>query len=271
MPDLIVQMPPAVLASLIAAVIATLGVAAVLLRGDWAVRHSGYFTAFAAGVLVTTAVTLFPEALRASAYAPLGALAGYGALFAINALFRRSAGAALAPVVAIGLHSFIDGLEYGILFEHDGRLGQVASIGLIAHEFAEGVILFALLRQAGVRTNISLLGALAGAALTTPLGAISSQFVLSGMTEGTIGLLLGLASGALFYVGSTHLPMRLPRKGRRRLMAFYAAGIVLALSLSLGHGGGHHEDELPGAAGGGADGAPFVRAAPGAPSAVRAG
>ena len=231
--------PPAVLASLVAALIASLGLVASVTRAGWAERNAGYFTAFAAGVLVTAALTLFPEAAEATPIAPFAALGGYLLLYATGVVARGAGGAALAPMVAIGLHSFIDGLEYGVLFDHDPHVGLVASTGLIAHEFAEGVVLFAALRVAGLRTGAALLGAFLGAALTTPLGAIASQPLIDALDDTQMGLLLGAAAGALLYVGATHLPAHIGGRVRPSLVAAYVAGVALSLSLALVHGDMH--------------------------------
>ena len=229
--------PPAVAASLVAALIASAGLLAAATTTGWAERNAPYFTAFAAGVLVTTALTLLPEAAGATAAAPFAALLGYLVLYGVNLGFRESAGAIVAPLMAIGLHSFVDGLEYGILFRHDTYVGLLASLGLIAHEFAEGVILYAVLRGAGLRATMALLGAFVGAALTTPLGALVSQPLLGALDATGLGLLLAGAAGALLYVGATHLPTHITRGRRGSLIAVYLLGVALSLSLSATHYG----------------------------------
>ena len=240
-------LPPAVVASLIAALIASIGLGAAVLTAGWAERNAPYFTAFAAGVLVTTALTILPEAAITTPVAPFAALLGYLVLYGINLGFKRSSGAVLAPLLAIGLHSFIDGLEYGILFEHDTYTGFLASLGLIAHEFAEGVILYAVLRSAGLRAAFALFGAFIGAAVTTPLGAVASQPLIEALGEVGLGTLLAGAAGALLYVGATHLPTHLNRGERPGLIVVYLLGVALSLSLSathlgLTHGHGHGPD-----------------------------
>ena len=226
--------PAAVLASLVAALIATLGLAVVARREAWARANAPFFTAFAAGVLVTTALTLFPEALAATEHAPMAALVGYLLLYGLNLLFKEG-GAATAAFAAIALHSFLDGIEYGVLFDHDGYTGLIASLGLIAHEFAEGVILFAVLRTAGLRTATALIGAFVGAAVTTPLGALASQPLLDSLSAEGMGLLLAGAAGALLYVGATHLPIHLAQGGRRGLISVYLIGVGVALGLHVLH------------------------------------
>ena len=237
---------PAVMASLVAAFVACLGLAVSVLRLGWAERHSGYFTAFAAGILVTAGLTLLPEAAEASAAAPYAALVGYLVLYATGLFSRRPSAAVAGPMLAIGLHSFIDGVEYGVLFEHDAYVGAVASTGLIAHEFAEGIVLFAALRLAGIGLGGALLGAFVGAAVTTPLGAVASQPLLGVLDEGQMGLLLAGAAGALLYVGATHLPAHLAGRPRGGMVAAYLGGVALSIALSGLHGGMHDEHAAEG-------------------------
>ena len=218
----------------------------VVAKGPWAVRNGAYFTVFAAGVLVTTGLTLLPEALAATAYAPFAALGGYLLLYGVNlgagGASRGGTMGAAAPAAAIGLHSFVDGIEYGVLFEHDVRTGVVASAGLVAHELAEGVILYALLRGAGLRLWPAAWLAFAASAVTTPAGAVASQPVLAALDASGIGLLLSAAAGGLLYVGATHLPLHLREEGAAGrgalLVVTYLVGVGLSLSLAVGHAAG---------------------------------
>lgn len=234
------SLPLAVVASLVAAFVATLGLVVVSLNDSWATRNRALFAAFASGILVTSALLLLPEAFKAHKLAPYVALGGYLFLYGINALARPNQSLWLAPLLAIGIHSFLDGIEYGILFEHDPFVGWVASIGLITHEFAEAVILYAVLRSGGAGNFVAWLGGFIGAALTTPLGAVSSQVLLANFDGAEFGLFLAATAGALLYIGATHLPTHLIDGLRPRVIVFYLLGVVLAFVLSFGH---HHDPE----------------------------
>ncbi|WP_370339238.1 ZIP family metal transporter [Parvularcula marina] len=234
--DFLESLPLAVLASLVAAGVATLGLVIVSINDAWAMRNRVHFAAFASGILVTTALLLLPSAFKAHPNAPFVALAGYLLLFGVNALFRQGKGLmVIAPLFAIGIHSFLDGFEYGILFDHDPFVGWVASIGLITHEFAEAVILYAVLRTGGANALVSWLGGFIGAAITTPLGAVVSLEVLDGMSQPDFGLFLAAAAGALLYVGATHLPTHVIDGIRARVLIAYLLGVLLAFGLSFGH------------------------------------
>ncbi|MGV6801715.1 MAG: ZIP family metal transporter [bacterium] len=208
----------------------------VALNQSLAQRHAGKFAALAAGILITTAFKLLPEALETFADAPYYALAGYVFLLLTNLVFGsdQKGLAIFAPVIAIGLHSFIDGLEYGILFAYDFSIASVTSLGLVIHEFAEGVILFMLLLRGGAGKFFGFILAFIGAALTTPLGAVISVSMVDSMDDAMLGKLLSIAAGALIYVGATHLVqhMRDPDTGRVSAISFLLLGIFLAFGLT---------------------------------------
>ena len=241
---------PALLASYVAALLASLGVVAVLLNTGWAMRRHDEVVSFAAGMLVATAILhLIPEGLEVTANGALYVLAGFVVLWTVDQLLSPPASrngdlparSALIPIVGIGFHSFVDGLEYPFLFAHDMFTGLLATSGLIVHEFAEGAIVFAILSAAGARTLIAAAGALIIAAATTPLGAYAAQSALDPMGEAAIGRFLALAAGALLYVGAGHLPRHLhgPAKISNVLVFVLAVAIAGALSLTHDLGGGH--------------------------------
>lgn len=239
---------PAFLASLGAAFIAAIGIVAGALNADWADRQRNAVIAFASGILIGTAVMhLIPEALGVSENGALLILLGYSLFYAFDetihaATHREGSGAFLAaPLIGIAIHSFVDGLEYPVLFEHDLFTGLLAASGLIIHEFAEGVIVFALMRTAGVRNLLAASLALAIAAITTPLGTLTGLSFFSGMDEHVLGSLMAVTAGALLFVGATHLPRHVDRERRGSKILIFLIGVTIAGALSLSHGaeGGH--------------------------------
>ncbi len=240
----------ALLASFGAAILATIGVLAGALNAGWADRQRNAVIAFASGILIGTAVMhLIPEALEITSYGALFIIFGYFLLYAFDELIHAAtpddhptSGAFLAaPLAGIGVHSFVDGLEYPVLFAHDLFTGLLAASGLIVHEFAEGVIVFALMRTAGVRSVAAALSAFALAAMTTPLGALTALTLMSGMDEAALGYLMAVTAGALLFVGATHLPRQVDRGRRGSQILIFLLGLAIAGALSLSHGaeGGH--------------------------------
>ena len=140
---------PALLASFISALVASVGIAVAGVNTAWALRQRNSVIALASGILVGTAVThLLPEALGVTQAGALYVLTGYAAFYALDYAISRGPnedGGAnpwilAAPLIGIAAHSFVDGLEYPVLFKHGLFTGVMAVSGLIAHEFAEGVM-----------------------------------------------------------------------------------------------------------------------------------
>jgi len=226
--------------------VASAGVIAVVLNASWADRHRDAVTSFASGMLVTTAIMhLMPESLGISHWGALFILVGYLALSVSNWLVDRIATAggdrriaAVVPIVGVGFHSFVDGLEYTVLFAHELFTGLIATGGLIAHEFAEGVIVFAILRASGRGALISAIGALMLAAAATPIGAVVALEFFSPMSVNAIGWLMGFAAGALLYVGANHLPQQLRSKESAIHMPAFLIAVTIAAVLALLHASG---------------------------------
>jgi len=112
--------------------------------------------------------------------------------------------------------------------------GILAAIGMILHEFPEGIVTYLLLIRGGLTETRSLLLAFLAAAVTTPLGTLTSFPFVSQIDQQLLGVLLSLSAGVLVYVGATHLlPMAEQEKKRYSLVALeggilVAAGIILS-------------------------------------------
>lgn len=234
------SLPSALVASVLAAVMASIGILTVSVRTGWAERYRPILAALASGVLLSTALFILPEAFSGSSLGPLATLGGYFLLFLIGRLARRPAGRAFAAFFAISLHSTIDGLEYGLLFAADTTAGVLGATGLIVHEFSEGVILFLILRTAGTGKFFAAVLALIGAALTTPLGTIGVLMVIPELSTEVFSLSLAFAAGALLFVGASQLPEEFGDLGFRPATVAYAVGALLAVVLYwISHGLGH--------------------------------
>ena len=248
-----------ILFGLIAALVTSAGLVAVAIRSDWTVRQSGLFSLAAGGMLISlTLLHIVPEAMVMSAQAPKFFLGGFfaGLLLSagINALFPEKSGGralALTPLLAIGLHSFLDGVIYSVTFAASFESGVYASTSLILHEFAEGVIAFAILARHGFRVREALFWAFLAAGATTPLGALVSGLFLTGLGPETVAALYALSAGLLIYVATGPLLQPLKEEPPLRGLGALAAGVAVAMLLMIipihghedhGHSGdGHHE------------------------------
>ena len=237
---------------LIAALVTSVGLVAVAMRSEWTARQSGLLSLMAGGMLISlTLLHIAPEALMMNVRAPYFMLAGFfgGLLLSsgINAAFPEKAGGralALTPLLAVGLHSFLDGVIYSVTFAASFEGGVYASTSLIMHEFAEGVIAFAILSRHGFRVREALVWAFLAAGATTPLGALVSGLFLTGLGPGVVAALYALSAGLLIYVATGPLMQPLKEEPPLRGVAGLAAGIGVAMLLMLmplhGHGGHDH-------------------------------
>ncbi len=248
MGDLIALSEPAILASLIAAIVSTVGIATVWRFHDWVSRYDAIFSGFAAGILLTAAlVHVIPESWELSHDAALYVLIGFTALFVLNKVAghhhpeegRLTSVAAIAPFIAIAFHSFVDGLVYATAFSVELMVGLTAASGLIIHEFSEGIVLFLLIRGTGSSAARAFVLAFLGAAVTTPIGALIGVYAIEGMSPENLGILLGLSGGALLFVSTIHLADRFVRGHSPWPVVTFVAGIALTYLAIGGHGHVH--------------------------------
>lgn len=247
-----------VLFGLMAAFVTSLGLLAVAFRSEWSTRYAGLFGLGAAGMLlIMVFLHILPEAFATSSAAPLWLAAGFfGGLiihFSVRALFPEKLleqglpRDAITPVLAIAVHSFIDGIVYAMTFAASFSSGVYAALGLILHEFPEGVIAFAILRSHGASTRAAFLWAFLAAAATTPLGAAISVPLMQTLGPDTLGIMLSVSAGLILFVASGPLmaPLRdtPPARGLTAVSAGILIGLlVLTMPLPGGHGHHNHHD-----------------------------
>lgn len=241
---------------LIAAFVTTLGLLAVALRSDWSLRHADLFGLVAAGMLTAIAfLHIVPEAFALSSAAPVwlatGFFGGVAVHYTIKAVFAEREGSALpseaiTPIVAIAIHSFIDGVIYAVTFAASFSSGVFTAVGLILHEFPEGVIAFAILRRHGVSNRWSFIWAFLAAAATTPLGVLISGPVMFGLGETVLGMLFALSAGLLLFVATGPLMAPLKDMQPSRGLAALSIGVVIAIALVTLPLPGHDHQHLGG-------------------------
>ena len=232
---------PPLLFGLIAAMLTTLGLIAVALRGDWGLRYANVFTLIAAGLLTTTAfLHIVPEAFMLSDQAPIWLTLGFfGGLLlhvSIKSLLPKRGGSALpseavTPILAIAVHSFLDGALYAVTFAASFSSGLLAALGLLIHKLPEGIVAFAILRRHGVSSFTSLGIAFLAAAITTPIGVVVSGPFLDGLGEPALGGLFAASAGLILFVATG--PLMAPLKDIRPARGFAALGTGVAIALAL--------------------------------------
>lgn len=232
-------------ASLVAALVTTIGIAVVQRYEDWGRQNSSYFAAFAAGVLVTVSfLHLIPKSIDLQKSAPVYLLIGYLTMHILNRFItayvcdrpaRADYAIGLIPMLGIGFHSLIDGAVYSITFTVSTFTGVAAAIGMVLHEFPEGIVTYILLLRSGMSKKSAFWLAFAAAALSTPLGTLASYPFVQHVDTFVLGKLLSLSAGVLVYVGATHLLPAAEREPRRYSLLALAAGIATAIGVTLSH------------------------------------
>lgn len=233
----------AVAASVIAALVTTAGIAVIRRFEGWARANATYFACFAAGVLISVSLLhIVPKSFGMSGRAPAWLLAGYLAMLFFNrfltayvcdrpATSRYVLG--LVPLAGIAVHSFVDGVVYSITFSVSAFTGALAAIGMVLHEFPEGIVTYTLLVRGGFSERRAFALAFVAAALTTPAGTLVSLPFIRGIDRPVLGVLLAVSAGALLYVGATHLLPQAEREPRPYSLVALAAGIGVAVALVM--------------------------------------
>lgn len=231
------------LASLLACGVTTIGIIVISKYERWAKDHSPYFVCFAAGVLISVSfMHIVPKSFEMNIRGPVFLLVGYLAIHVINRFVnlyvcnrtkRTDLIVGLMPILAIGFHSFIDGVIYSVTFKVSILTGSLAAIGMIFHEFPEGIVTFVLLERGGYDRRKAALYAFLAAALSTPLGTLLSFPLVGVIKQSTLGILLALSAGALVYVGATHLLPEVEKENHRYTLLALAAGVLVAVVIVL--------------------------------------
>jgi len=226
------------LASFVACAVTTIGIFVISRYEQWSKGHSVYFMSFAAGVLIAISfMHIIPRSFQMSDTAPMFALIGFLALHLSNHFLKfylchqydvEDYIMGLIPMLGIGFHSFVDGVIYSVTFNVSVFTGILAAIGMILHEFPEGIVTFVLLERGGFGRKKSVVYAFLAAALSTPLGTLVSFPIIKDIKGSALGILLALSAGALIYVGASHLLPEVERKNKKYSVLALAAGVLTA-------------------------------------------
>jgi len=230
-------------ASALAAVVTVLGIYTVRRFEAWARAQIVYFISYAAGVLIAASfLHLVPESFAMNPHAAAMLLAGFVGLHLFNRFLCAfvcerhhviQPGIGIVPVLGIAFHSFIDGMVYSVTYQVSLFTGTLAAVGMVLHEFPEGIVTYLLLIHGGFQRRAALWLALAAAALTTPLGMLISYPAVSRIDDATLGALLALAAGMLVYVGATHLLPEAEHQRRPYAWLAFGAGVATAVLMVI--------------------------------------
>jgi zinc and cadmium transporter len=142
----------------------------------------------------------------------------------------------IIPMLGIGFHSFIDGIIYSVTFNVSIFTGALAAIGMVLHEFPEGVVTFLLLKRAGISRKKSAAYAFLAAAVSTPFGSLVSFPFIKRIDQSALGILLALSAGTLVYVGASHLLPAVEKENEKYTIITLGVGILVAILIVLPKG-----------------------------------
>jgi len=235
-----------ILASSLACGVTMIGIYVISKYERWGREHSTYFMSFAAGVLISVSfVHIIPKSFEMNSTAPAFLLVGFLAIHLSNRFLNlyichkyecADYAVGIIPMLGIGFHSFIDGVIYSVAFSVSIFTGALAAIGMILHEFPEGVVTFVLLERGGFSRRKSAAYAFLAAAISTPLGTLVSYPFINNIKQSTLGALLAISAGALVYVGASHLLPAVEKENKKYTVFALAAGVLVAVIIVLSKG-----------------------------------
>jgi zinc transporter ZupT len=227
-----------ILASSLACAVTTIGIAIIGRYERWGREHAAYFMSFAAGVLISVSfVHIIPKSFGMNDSAPVAVLAGFLALYLTNRFLdayicheyqRVNYSLGIIPMLGIGLHSLLDGVVYSVAFNVSIFTGVLAAIGMILHEFPEGIVTYLLLERSGFGKRQSAWYAFLAAAISTPLGTLISYPFIRRIGHSALGILLAISAGALVYVGASHLLPAVERENKKYTLVALTIGVLVA-------------------------------------------
>jgi zinc transporter, ZIP family len=203
-----------------------------------------YATAAAAGILLSLAFAdLFPESLEmAQGTAVVGFLGGFAALFLVEMLthshvhpsddehsHKHSLG---SFALGLSLHNCADGFVLGVGAKA-AALSAVGALnlGVLVHQLPVGAALAAVLVAAQASRG-RMIGTAVALGLVIPVAA-GLTLALPTPSEGSLGLLLGVAGGVLTYVSAAHLlpEVQAERPNRTSGLVFVTALVLTTVGL----------------------------------------
>ncbi|HXK72991.1 MAG TPA: ZIP family metal transporter [Clostridia bacterium] len=224
-----------------ALIVNSIGIYVIYRNMKWVEKYKEYFMCFAAGVLISAPlISAFPEAIEKNHNAGFAALIGFVFMLFSNKLIKHHTkqeelAFGITAIQGIGIHSLLDGIIYTVTFSASIFTGLVSGIGLVIHEFTEGVITFSVLVKGGIKTKKAILYAFLVAGLTTPVGAFVAYPLVKRLSDSTLGLALGFVVGVLIYISAAHLLPEAKAHEKKHSMVALCLGIVLSLAMSFLH------------------------------------
>ncbi|MBI5148421.1 ZIP family metal transporter [Candidatus Pacearchaeota archaeon] len=217
------------------------GILLILFFRKWAEKNSILLISFAAGVLMASAFNnLIPESISLYKNGLLIVLVGFLIFYLIEHFFLfhpcedeecRVHATGKIAALGLGVHSLIDGLAIGIGFEVSFKIGLIAFIGVLMHEFPEGTTTMSILLHSKIKKSTAIFYAVL-VAIATPVGAIASYFVFKNINQSFLGIALAIAAGSFIYVAASELIPEIHRRFNKVNALVVLLGVVFLILIN---------------------------------------
>lgn len=143
-------------------------------------------------------------------------------------------------IVAMGIHSTVDGLAITAGSAATSSVGLMILVAVSYHKVPEGLALVSVARLAGYGRAKAFATALL-VELTTALGAFVGLIFLSGLDDFWLGATLGIVAGSFVYTVGFALLKEMFAHEKRSIVVYLVLGFVsiLAVSFLVGRFGVH--------------------------------
>ena len=137
-------------------------------------------------------------------------------------------------IIALGLHSTMDGLALALGKESEMAGGMDASLllAICVHKIPEGLALGALLLAAGLSRTVALAW-VAAVEATTVLGGAIGIWAVPQISGVWLDLILAHVGGGFIFLALHAVFGELVKHGRRTVLVSFATGMLLILALNL--------------------------------------
>lgn len=151
-----------------------------------------------------------------------------------EAATHRFSEIATAMVIALGLHSTLDGLALALGKEAEllGSVDLSLLLAICVHKIPEGLALGALLLASGL-SRWRALGWVAAVESTTLLGGVLGLWALPQVDGVWMDLILAHVGGGFIFLAFHAVFGELVKHGRRLVLASFLTGIALIVALNL--------------------------------------
>jgi zinc and cadmium transporter len=242
----------AILARVVAAfLLAVAGGAVSAVVGISHRRLCGLISLAAGTLLGVTLFTILPEAAQAMVWWKLllALLSGYAMFFLISkyvfhvcpacaashfdeATTHRFSEIASALIIALGVHSTLDGLALAAGHEANGRTDLTMLMAVCVHKVPEGLALGALLLGAGFRRRQAVLW-VAAVESTTVLGGVVGILWLRGATPFWLDAVLAHAGGGFIFLATHAVFGELVKHSKTTVLVNFAVGVIVIAVLNF--------------------------------------